>query len=106
MSTINSRDGPSLTGCSKCIRTAHIQSGYTTELAFIINTRLLQNLGSNGYGGVDGVRNNGENRVWAEFGTSLHESFNDRCVCVEKVVASHAGLAWYSGRNDDHVCAG
>jgi hypothetical protein len=54
--------------------------------------------------GVDGVGYHVEDGVRAVFGAVGHEVADDARVDLEKVVAGHAGLAWYA-RGDDHEVA-
>ena len=49
----------SLTVGNEGIGTADIKCGNSNELIGVVLSSLLQYLGGNGYGGVDGVANNG-----------------------------------------------
>ena len=68
---------PTLILGNERIGTAHIEGGNTAQLGLVVNSSLLQDLGGNWDGRVDGVGNDGKNGLGTELGATLHQRFND-----------------------------
>ena len=68
---------PALILGNERIGTAHIEGGNTAHLGLVVNSSLLQDLGGNWDGRVDGVGNDGKNGLGTELGATLHQRFND-----------------------------
>ena len=82
-----------------------IQNKLCDVLFRVKDTSLLQSSSKDGHGRVDGVGNDQDERLGASLGDRVGERLADTGINVEQVVASHAGLAGDTGRDDDNVGA-
>ena len=67
---------------------------------------LFQDLGGNGYGGIDGVTDNGQDGFGAVLGTAFDQGLDNTGVGVEEIVTRHARFTRDPGRNDHDTGAG
>jgi hypothetical protein len=80
----------------------NIEGGDTEQALGVVDTCLLEDLGDDGHGGVDGVGDDEDVRVWGRLGGGFCEIADNRGVGVEEVVAGHAWLSGDTGgdKND------
>lgn len=73
--------------------TDNIQSGHTEQTLRIKNAGGLEDLGGNGNGGVDRVRDDEGESLGTELGNTRDQVAHDTSVDLEEVVTGHARLA-------------
>ncbi|KAI3480889.1 hypothetical protein L1887_56963 [Cichorium endivia] len=83
--------------------TGDVEGGDAVELLRVVDAGLLEDLGDDGHGGVDGVGDDEEVGVGGDLGGLLGEVADDGGVGVEEVVTGHAGLAGHAGGDDDDL---
>jgi hypothetical protein len=76
------------------LSTDDIEGGDTEEALGVENALGLEDLGGDGDGRVDGVRDNEDESVGGNLGSNLNKALDDTGVDVEKIVTGHAGLTW------------
>lgn len=74
--------------------TDNIQSGDTEQALRVEDTGVLENLGGDGDGGVDGVGNDQSEGLGAELGDALDQITDDRGIDLEEVITGHTRLAY------------
>mmetsp|Transcript_14046 Transcript_14046/g.30414 ORF Transcript_14046/g.30414 Transcript_14046/m.30414 type:complete len:310 (-) Transcript_14046:238-1167(-) len=85
------------------LRTHHIQGGNTQNLALVIDTHLLQGLGSDGNSGIDGVGNNVQHSPRAVLAASSNQVPYNASVDLEQIITGHARLPGNTSWNDDKI---
>mmetsp|Transcript_15595 Transcript_15595/g.30012 ORF Transcript_15595/g.30012 Transcript_15595/m.30012 type:complete len:343 (+) Transcript_15595:57-1085(+) len=80
-----------------------IQSGDSKELLWVVNSVLLQDLGSNWHSGVHWVGDHGDDGIWAVLRHSLDQTSDDASVDGKQVVTGHSRLSWYSCWDNDNI---
>lgn len=71
----------------------NIKSGHTEKLLRIEDASVLEYLGGNWDGAVDGVGNDENESLWAVLHTAFDEVADDTSIDLEEVVTGHAGFA-------------
>lgn len=80
----------------KSLGTNNIQGGDTEQALGIKDAGSLENLGGNGNGGVDRVRDDKGECIGTEFSNALDQVAHNSGIDLEEIVASHTGLAYIS----------
>jgi hypothetical protein len=70
-----------------------VQGGDTEELLGVEDACLLEDLGGDGNGRVDGVGDDEDEGLGAVLGNTLDEALDDTGVDLEKIITSHTRLA-------------
>ena len=83
--------------------TDNVEGGDTEQALGVVDTTGLEDLGHNGDGGVDGVRNDEEVGLGGSLGGGLGQVANDGSVGVEEVITGHTGLAGNTGGDQDNI---
>lgn len=78
-----------------------IEGGDTKQALGVVDTGLLEDLGDNGHGAVDGVGDDEDFGIRGGFGSGFGEVADDGGVGVEEIVTAHAGLSGNTG-GDEH----
>jgi hypothetical protein len=73
--------------------TDDVECGDTEQLLGVKDTSSLEDLGGDGYCGVDGVGNDEDVCLGAVLGDALDKALDDTGVDLEQVVTAHTGLA-------------
>lgn len=81
----------------------NVEGGDTEELLGVVDTGLLEDLGADGDGRVDGVGDDEEVSVGGVLGSGLGEIADDGGVGVEEIVTGHAGLAGDTSGDEDNL---
>lgn len=71
-----------------------VEGGDTEQLLGVEDTGLLEDLGGDGDGRVDGVRDDQDVGLGGVLCDALDEALDDTSVDLEKIITGHAGLAW------------
>jgi len=86
-------------------RTHNIEGCDTEQALGVVDAPGLEDLGDDGDGAVDGIRDDEDVGVWGRLGGCLCEVADDGGVGVEQVVAGHAWLAGDTGGDEDNLGA-
>lgn len=74
--------------------TNDVKGGDTEQTLGVENTGVLEDLGGNGDGGVDGVGDDQDESLGAILGDTLNEIADNAGVDLEEVITGHTGLAY------------
>lgn len=74
--------------------TNDVKGGDTEQTLGVENTGVLEDLGGNGDGGVDGVGDDQDESLGAILGDTLNEIADDAGVDLEEIITGHTGLAY------------
>jgi hypothetical protein len=86
--------------------TNDVKGGDTEQTLGVENTGVLEDLGGNGDGGVDGVGDDQDESLGAILGDTLNEIADDAGVDLEEIITGHTGLAGNTGGDDNNISTG
>ena len=84
--------------------TNNVKGGDTEQTLGVENTGVLEDLGGNGDGGVDGVGDDKDESLGAVLGDTLDQITDNAGVDLEKVITGHTGLTFFIGQFGSSNC--
>jgi hypothetical protein len=93
-------------GSNKRLGADNVERSDTEQTSGVKDASILEHLGGDGHGRVDGVGNDEEKGFGAVLSDAGDEVAHDAGVDLEQVVAGHAWFARNAGGDDDNVGSG